>query len=75
VHPTLHRRGTVVFDMVYEPLRTPLLRDAEGAGCITIDGLQMLVAQGAAQFEAWTGRKAPAEAMLKAALEQQSEAA
>jgi 3-dehydroquinate dehydratase/shikimate dehydrogenase len=70
VHPTLHRREAVVFDMVYEPLLTPLLRDAETAGCTTIDGLQMLVAQGAAQFEAWTGKKAPVESMLKAALEQ-----
>jgi shikimate dehydrogenase len=73
VHPTLHRRGSVVFDMVYEPRDTPLLRDAEGAGCTTIDGLQMLVAQGAAQFEAWTGRKAPQDAMLKAARDEQAE--
>jgi 3-dehydroquinate dehydratase/shikimate dehydrogenase len=69
VHPTLHRRGTVVFDMVYEPRLTPLLRDAEAAGCVTIDGLQMLVAQGAAQFETWTGAKAPVDAMLRAALD------
>jgi 3-dehydroquinate dehydratase/shikimate dehydrogenase len=69
VHPTLHRTGTVVFDMVYEPRRTPLLRDAEAAGCTTIDGLQMLVAQGAAQFETWTGNPAPVDEMLQAALE------
>jgi len=58
-----------VFDMVYEPRLTPLLRDAEAAGCVTIDGLQMLVAQGAAQFETWTGAKAPVDAMLRAALD------
>ncbi len=69
VHASLHRRGTVVFDMVYEPRVTPLLRDAEAAGCVTIDGLQMLVAQGAAQFETWTGAKAPVDAMLQAALD------
>jgi 3-dehydroquinate dehydratase/shikimate dehydrogenase len=69
VHPTLHRRDTVVFDMVYEPRRTPLLRDAEAAGCVPIDGLQMLVAQGAAQFETWTGREAPVDDMLQAALD------
>ena len=69
VHPSLHRRGAVVFDMVYEPRLTPLLRDAEAAGCVTIDGLQMLVAQGAAQFELWTGAKAPVDAMLQAALD------
>jgi shikimate dehydrogenase len=69
VHPSLHRTGTVVFDMVYEPRLTPLLRDAEAAGCVIIDGLQMLVAQGAAQFEAWTGTKAPVDEMLQAALD------
>jgi 3-dehydroquinate dehydratase/shikimate dehydrogenase len=69
VHPSLHRTGTVVFDMVYEPRLTPLLRDAEAAGCVTIDGLQMLVAQGAAQFETWTGTKAPVDQMLQAALD------
>jgi 3-dehydroquinate dehydratase/shikimate dehydrogenase len=62
------RRGSVVFDMVYEPLETPLLRDAARAGCVTIDGLQMLLAQAAGQFEAWTGGKAPEEAMKSAAL-------
>ena len=68
VPPGLLRRGAVVFDMVYEPLETPLLRDAARAGCATIDGLQMLLAQAAGQFEAWTGRKAPEEAMKSAAL-------
>jgi len=75
VHVTLHRRAAVVFDMVYEPRLTPFLRDAEAAGCVTIDGLQMLVAQGAAQFETWTGQKAPTDAMLQAALELQPERA
>jgi 3-dehydroquinate dehydratase/shikimate dehydrogenase len=75
VHVTLHRQAAVVFDMVYEPRETPFLRDAGAAGCATIDGLQMLVAQGAAQFETWTGREAPVEAMLQAALEVQPERA
>jgi shikimate dehydrogenase len=75
VHVTLHRHSAVVFDMVYEPRDTPFLRDAEAAGCETIDGLQMLVAQGAAQFETWTGQKAPVDAMLQAALELQTERA
>jgi shikimate dehydrogenase len=75
VHVTLHRQAAVVFDMVYEPSPTPLLRDAEAAGCVTIDGLQMLVAQGAAQFETWTGHKAPVDAMRQAALELQPERA
>jgi 3-dehydroquinate dehydratase/shikimate dehydrogenase len=75
VHASLHRRGTVVFDMVYEPRLTPLLRDAEASGCVTIEGLQMLVAQGAAQFELWTGAKAPVDAMLQAALDLSERAA
>jgi len=68
VPAALLRPGAVVFDMVYAPLETPLLRDADKAGCETIDGLQMLLAQAAGQFEAWTGLDAPEEAMKSAAL-------
>ncbi len=64
----LHRPGTVVLDMNYDPLVTPLLRDAEAAGCLTVDGLQMLIAQAAGQFETWTGLEAPVDAMRAAAL-------
>ena len=46
-----------VMDIVYKPLRTKLLREAEERGCRTIDGLEMLARQGAAQVEIWTGRK------------------
>ena len=46
-----------VMDIVYKPLRTKLLREAEERGCRTIDGLEMLAPQGAAQVEIWTGRK------------------
>jgi 3-dehydroquinate dehydratase/shikimate dehydrogenase len=53
------RQGTVVLDMVYEPLETPLLRQAASAGCVVLNGLEMLVPQAAAQFVAWTGREAP----------------
>ncbi len=62
------RPGAVVFDMVYEPRETPLLRAARAAGCRTIDGVEMLVAQAVGQFEAWTGIPAPVEAMTEAAL-------
>jgi 3-dehydroquinate dehydratase / shikimate dehydrogenase len=62
------RRHGVVFDMVYEPRETPLLRAARAAGCRTIDGVEMLVAQAVGQFEAWTGARAPVEAMTEAAL-------
>jgi shikimate dehydrogenase len=64
----LHRPGSVVLDMVYDPLETPLLREAAAAGCAVIDGVDMLVAQAVAQFETWTGTEAPVEVMRSAAL-------
>ena len=63
----LHRRGTVVLDMVYDPLETRLLRDAQAAGCTIVDGLEMLVAQAVAQFETWTGVEAPMDVMRQTA--------
>ena len=68
VPPELLRPGAVVFDMVYEPRPTPLLQAAHTAGCPTIDGVEMLVAQAVGQFEAWTGAKAPVPQMTEAAL-------
>jgi 3-dehydroquinate dehydratase/shikimate dehydrogenase len=61
-------KGRIVFEMVYDPLETRLLREARAADCEIVDGLEMLVAQAAAQFEGWTGREAPVEEMRKAAL-------
>jgi 3-dehydroquinate dehydratase/shikimate dehydrogenase len=63
-----HRPGTVVFDMVYEPLETQLLRDAQAAGCAVVEGLEMLIAQAVAQYETWTGKEAPVSAMKSVAL-------
>jgi shikimate dehydrogenase len=51
------RKEMTVMDIVYKPLKTKLLREAEEGGCRTIDGLEMLARQGAAQIEIWTGRK------------------
>ncbi len=51
--------GTVVFDTVYNPRFTKLIKDAREAGCVTIDGTQMFIRQAAAQFELWTGTDAP----------------
>lgn len=64
----------VVFDMVYRPLRTRLLRDAEAAGATTITGLEMLIYQAALQFERWTGVDCPVDAMRTAALDALGEA-
>jgi shikimate dehydrogenase len=58
----------VVFDMVYRPYNTRLLRDAEAAGCKTIPGIEMLINQAVLQFERWTGLPAPYPAMRAAAL-------
>jgi shikimate 5-dehydrogenase len=59
--------GGTVFDLVYNPPRTRLLADAAAAGCAVIEGLDMLVAQAARQFEWWTGRPAPVATMRHAA--------
>ena len=57
-----------VFDLVYTPSRTPLLRHAQEGGARTLDGLPMLVYQGAAAFERWTAKPAPLKLMKAKAL-------
>lgn len=64
----LLERFAVVMDIVYAPLQTRLLREAALRGCRTIDGLQMLLHQGAAQFSLWTGQDAPLATMREALL-------
>jgi len=56
--------GGLVYDLVYNPPQTRLLRDAATAGCRTIGGLDMLVAQAQAQFEWWTGQR-PADRIMR----------
>jgi shikimate dehydrogenase len=51
--------GAVVMDMVYKPLQTPLLRQAQGLGLDTVDGLAMLIGQARPSFEAFFGAPAP----------------
>lgn len=58
--------GLTVFDIVYNPLLTPLLREAHAAGVRTIDGVKMLVYQGAASFTLWTGLEPPITVMERA---------
>jgi 3-dehydroquinate dehydratase/shikimate dehydrogenase len=57
--------AALVFDMVYNPLETPLLQLAKARGLQAISGLEMFVQQGARQFEIWTGKPAPEAEMLK----------
>ena len=59
--------STLVNDMVYNPLHTPMLINAENRGARTLSGLPMLVLQGAASFELWTGKGAPVDVMFSAA--------
>jgi shikimate dehydrogenase len=57
-----------VMDIVYNPVETRLAKDAEAVGAKVVSGVEMLIYQGAASFEIWTGCKAPVEVMRKAAL-------
>ena len=59
--------GLAVYDLIYRPRRTRFLQDAAARGAKVCDGLGMLVEQGAAAFEHWTGQPAPREIMRKAA--------
>ncbi len=68
VPAALHRNGAVVLDMVYDPLETRFLREAQDAGSVIVDGLEMLLMQAVAQFEGWTGQEAPTDVMKSAAL-------
>ena len=53
----------MIFDIVYTPLETRLIRDGRAAGALTVVGLGMFVHQAAIQFELWTGQDAPIELM------------
>jgi 3-dehydroquinate dehydratase/shikimate dehydrogenase len=57
--------ANLVFDMVYNPIETPLLKLAHARGAHVISGLEMFVQQGARQFEIWTGKAAPENEMLR----------
>jgi len=57
--------ASLVFDMVYNPIETPLLKLAHSRGIAVVSGLEMFVQQGARQFEIWTGKPAPENEMLR----------
>jgi shikimate 5-dehydrogenase len=65
--------GRYVYDLVYNPPVTRLLREAGEMGCQTIGGLDMLVAQAHEQFQWWTGMRAPVGVMREAALRRLAE--
>ncbi len=56
-------KGLIVCDIVYNPLKTRLLQEAEKSGCITVTGISMMLYQGTESFELWTGLEPPVEAM------------
>jgi len=60
-------KRALVYDVVYNPIETPLLAAAKKAGARTLGGLPMLVYQGAASFELWTGKSAPIDMMMRVA--------
>jgi shikimate dehydrogenase len=60
------KQARAVYDMIYRPAETALLKAARKAGCRTANGLGMLVHQGAKAFEIWTGKTAPLNIMRRA---------
>ncbi len=70
IKPALLKPGLTVMDIVYDPLETKLAKEAKAAGAKVVSGLEMLIYQGAASFEIWTGKPAPIEVMRQAALRQ-----
>ena len=73
VSPNLLKPDLTVFDLVYNPIETKLLKDAKKVGAKVVDGLSMLLFQGAAAFSIWTDRDPPLKVMreaLKSALEE-----
>lgn len=62
------RRGTVVTDLVYTPLKTRLLAEAEAAGCVVVDGLGMLLHQAVPGFERWFGVRPEVDVNTRAAV-------
>ena len=63
------RQAGAVYDMIYRPAETPLLKAAKAAGCRTANGLGMLLYQGAKALELWSGQTAPVEIMRRALAE------
>ena len=69
ITPEWLKPNLAVMDIVYNPIETKLAKDAKSAGAKVVSGVEMLIYQGAASFEIWTGKSAPVEVMRKAALD------
>lgn len=69
INAELFAPTTLVMDMVYNRVQTPLLRAAAERGCMVLNGLSMLLYQGALAFELWTGRDAPLDTMRAALMQ------
>jgi 3-dehydroquinate dehydratase / shikimate dehydrogenase len=64
-YPPALDRKTLVFDTIYNPMKTRLMEQAAQVGAKTVGGVEMFIRQAAAQFEAWTGHQAPRAIMRK----------
>jgi shikimate dehydrogenase len=74
VEPEWLKPGLIVMDIIYNPIETKLVKHAKAADARVISGVEMLLYQGAASFEIWTGRPAPVNVMRKAILNKLSAA-
>ncbi|HEY9161913.1 MAG TPA: shikimate dehydrogenase [Desulfomonilia bacterium] len=69
IPPEIFRKDQVVFDIVYNPLETKLIKEAKSCGLAVIPGVELFINQAALQFEHFTGVKAPVEVMRKVVLD------
>jgi shikimate dehydrogenase len=69
IDKNLLKKGMIVSDITYNPVKTKLLLEAEEMGCISHNGIGMLIYQGAMAFEIWTGIEAPIESMTKTVMD------
>src|SRR5207302_5656120 len=65
LHPSYLKPGLIVFDTVYTPEQTLLVKEARDRGCHVITGVELFIRQAALQFELFTGREAPVDLMRK----------
>jgi shikimate dehydrogenase len=64
----MFKPGLTAMEIIYNPLETKFVQSARAKGCLTINGLEMFIRQGAEQFRIWTGLEPPLAEMRKAVL-------